>query len=54
MDVVGELGFVLTDFGDIYWAPGHKLTSIDAIFMRSAFLDSVGSKTDGLRWRIWD
>jgi FkbM family methyltransferase len=54
MAAVGELGFVLTDFGDIYWAPGHKLTSIDAIFMRSAFLDSVGSKTDGLRWRIWD
>jgi FkbM family methyltransferase len=44
MDVVGELGFVLTDLGDIYWAPGHKLTSIDAIFMRSAFLDGVASK----------
>jgi FkbM family methyltransferase len=54
MDVIGELGFVLTDFGGIYWAPGHKLTSIDAIFMRSAFLDSVASQTDGLKWRIWD
>jgi FkbM family methyltransferase len=54
MAAVGELGFVLTDFGDIYWGTGHRLTSIDAIFMRSAFLDSMASKTDGLRWRIWD
>lgn len=49
-----ELGFVLTDFGDIYWAPGHKLTSIDAIFMRSDFLDAIKGQTQDLAWRIWE
>jgi FkbM family methyltransferase len=54
MDRVGELGFVLVDFGDIYWAAKHKLTSIDAFFMREEFLDEVKTKTQEWKWRIWN
>lgn len=50
---VGELGFVLVDFGDIYWADKHKLTSIDAVFMREDFLDEVQSSTHNWNWRVW-
>jgi FkbM family methyltransferase len=53
MEPVTELGFVLVDFGDVYWAAKHKLTSIDAIFMREDFLDKIETSTDGWKWRIW-
>lgn len=54
MGPVAQLGFKLTDFGDIYWAPQHILTSIDAIFMRTGFLEEIEIKTDGWGWQIWD
>ena len=54
MPPLTDLGFVLTDFGDIYWAPGHKLTSIDAIFMRKDFLDAIQEQTKDWAWCIWD
>ena len=53
MTPVTELGFVLVDFGDIYWADKHKLTSVDAVFMRESFLDNIKLKTGGWNWRIW-
>jgi FkbM family methyltransferase len=53
MDRVGALGFVLVDFGDIYWAHKHKLTSIDAFFMREDFLDKIENTTNKWNWRIW-
>ncbi|MCG6114923.1 MAG: FkbM family methyltransferase [Mesorhizobium sp.] len=54
IDQMTKLNFVLTDFGDIYWAPGHKLTSIDAVFMRRDFVDEIKSQTENWSWRIWD
>ena len=52
--IVAELGFVPTDFGDGYWDAGHKLTSIDVVFMREPFLDTIKAQTKDWSWRIWD
>ena len=32
----------------------HKLTAIDAIFMRESFVDSIESQTEGWQWGIWN
>lgn len=54
IDQMTALDFVLTDLGDIYWAPGHKLTSIDAIFMRKDFLDQFKVPSKDWSWKIWE
>ena len=54
MDKVDALGFVLVDFGDIFWARKHKLTSVDAFFMRESFLDEMEASTNGWDWRVWE
>ncbi len=54
MDPLEKLGFILVDFGDGYWGNQHKLTAIDAFFMRSAFLDAMEQKTSQWKWKIWN
>jgi FkbM family methyltransferase len=54
MGPLEELGFVLVDFGDGYWGHKHKLTAIDAFFMRSDFLDSIEAQTSKWNWTIWN
>lgn len=53
MGPLTELNFVLVDFGDGYWAHKHKLTAIDAFFMREDFLDAMQSQTSDWKWRVW-
>ncbi|MGL4637683.1 MAG: FkbM family methyltransferase [Beijerinckiaceae bacterium] len=49
-----KLGFMLVDFGDGYWGNKHKLTAIDAFFMREGFLDKIEKTSSGWNWKIWE
>jgi FkbM family methyltransferase len=54
IDTMTQLDFILTDLGDIFYGAKHKLTAIDAIFMREPFVDSIESRTEGCQWGIWN
>lgn len=53
IDLMTTLDFHLTDLGDIFYGAKHKMTAIDAIFMRTSFVDQIEAQTEGCSWDIW-